>query len=80
MDGSLCLVIDSKALAFCQIEEDLRQFIGGIVVEMNGLGKAALQARVRIDEVVHLIGIAGHDTDELAPIVFQSLQQRVDGL
>ena len=42
---------------------------------MNGLGKAALQSRVRINEIVHLIRIARHDTNELAAVVLQALQQ-----
>ena len=79
MDSSLGILVDLEVLALCQMEEYLRQFVGGIIVEMNGLGETALQSGIRVDEVVHLVGIASHDTDELSSIVFQPLQQSVDG-
>ena len=47
---------------------------------MYRLCKAALQTRVCVNEVVHLVGIASHNTDELSTVILQSFQQRVNSL
>ena len=80
MDGCLRLFIDGEILTLRQIDEDFGQFIRRIVVEMNGLRKAALQSRVRVNEIVHLVGITRNDTDELTTIILQTFKQRVDSL
>ena len=79
VDGSLSIVADGKVLVGSEVEEYLRQFVGSIVIEMDGLGEAALQTGVRVDEVVHLVGISGNYADELSSVVLQTLQQGVDG-
>ena len=76
MNSGTHLVIEHEFLARSHIDEDLREFVGCIVFEMDGLREATLQTRVGVDEVVHLVGIASHDTDKLTTIV----QQGVDGL
>ena len=80
VDSRTGIIIDGKVLAFCQMQEDLRQLIGRVIVEMNGLGKAALQTRVRINKVMHLVGITRHDTNELSTVIFQTFQQCVNSL
>ena len=45
---------------------------------MDGLCKAALQTWVGINEVMHLVGIAGNDTDKLTTVILQTLQQRIN--
>ena len=47
---------------------------------MYRLCEPTLQAWVGIDEVVHLIRVACHNTDELSTIVFQTLQQGINSL
>ena len=44
---------------------------------MDGLGKTTLQSGIRIDEVVHLVSITSHDTNELTTVILQSFQQRI---
>ena len=78
MDSPLGLLIDNKLLLLSKIQEDLRQFVRCIIIKVYRLCEAALQSWVRVDEVVHLVSIARHDTNELTPIVFQALQQGVD--
>ena len=80
MKGTFSLCVEGKVLSLSQVEEYLRQFVGGIVFKMDGLREAALQSRVGIDEFVHVIRITGHDADELATVVLQALQQCVDSL
>ena len=80
MYGILRFLVNGEALVLGQTEEDFGELVGRIVVEMDGLGEAALQSGVGVDEVVHLVGIASHDADELAAVVLQSFQQRVDSL
>ena len=80
MHGSLRLFVEFKLLIRSHIQEYLRQFVRRIVVEMDGLCKAALESGVRVDEVMHLFGISRHDTDKLTAVVLQTLQQRVDSL
>ena len=79
-NGALRLFVDGKVLAFGEIDEDFGQLVGRIVIKMNGLCKAALQSRVGIDEVVHLVGITGNNTNELTTIILQAFQQRIDSL
>ena len=78
MDSTLCLFVNSEVLALGEVDEDFRQLVWSIIIKMDGLCETALQSRVAINEVVHLVGIAGNDTDELAAIIFQTLQQRID--
>ena len=80
MDSTTHYLINSKVLVTCQIQEDLRQFIRCIVVEMNRLCESALQTRVRVNKIMHLVGIASHDTDKLATIILQTFQKRIDSL
>ena len=70
-------IIHCEVLTLCEVNEYLCQFIRRIVIEMDGLGKAALQTRIGINEVMHLVCISCHDTDELSTVVLQSFQQRV---
>ena len=43
-------------------------------------GKARSQPGVGVEEVVHLLGVAGHDHHHLVPAVFDQLDQGVDRL
>ena len=74
------IVIHGEVLTLGKVDEYLRQLIRGVVVEMDGLCETTLQSRVRINEVVHLISITCHDTNELATVILQSLQQGVNRL
>ena len=80
MYGTTRLLIDGKVLAFSQIDKNLCQLVRRIVFEMNSLCKATLQSRIGVYEVMHLVGIAGDDTNELAAIVLQTLQQSINSL
>ena len=80
MDSCTGIIIDSEVLVLCQMQEDFRQLVWRIVIEMNCLCKAALQSWVRVDEIMHLVGIARYDTNELTTVVLQTLQQRVNSL
>ena len=80
MDSGLCILVDSKVLACSKLQEDLCQLVWSIVVEVDSLSEATLQAWVRIDEVVHVVSISSNDTDELTTIVLQTLQQSIDSL
>ena len=80
MDSCLCLFVDGEVLTLRQIDEDFSQFVRRIVVEMNGLREAALQSRICVNEIVHLVGITCNDTDELTTIILQTFEQRVDSL
>ena len=60
--------------------EDGDDFLGGVVREVDGAGKAGLQPGVGRDQVGHLIGVPGHDDgDTIAPVLDQ-LDDGVDGL
>ena len=74
MNGSSGIFIHHEVLGISQMQEYLGQFIRSIVIEMDGLGETTLQSGIGVYEVMHLVSIACHDTDELAPIVFQTLQ------
>ena len=78
--GLFCLFVYREALFRCKIQENLCQLVGCIVVEMDGLRETTLQAGIGVDEVVHLVGIASNNTDELTAVVLQSLQQGVNSL
>ena len=78
--GRLHIFGDGELLRVGHVDEYLGQLFGLVVVEMYGLREAALQSGVRVDEVVHLVGVAGNNADELASVVLQAFQQRVDGL
>ena len=80
MDGSLRVLIDGEFLTRCEIQEYLRQLVWRIIVEMYRLSETALQTRVGVDEVMHLVCIASHDTDELSTIILQTFQKGVNSL
>ena len=73
MHSTFRFFINSELLAFSEIKEDFGQLVRSIVIKVNSLGKAALQSRVTVNEVVHLFRISCDDTDELAAIILQTL-------
>ena len=80
VDSIACRLINHHTLLRGQVDEYLRQLVRVIVVEVDGLREPALQSGIRVDEGVHLLGVASNDAHELTSVVFQSLQQGVDGL
>ena len=80
LDCRLYLIAEHKLARHRHIDEYLCEFLGSIVIKIDCLRETALQSGVRVDEVVHLTGVSRNNTDKLSPVVFQSLQQGVDGL
>src|SRR3712207_2628901 len=60
--------------------EYLDELLDAVVVEVDVLVEARAQPRVRVEEVLHLAGVAGDDDDEVVAVVFHHLQERLDGL
>ena len=80
MNSIACFLIYRKLLTIGKVDEDLRQLIRSVVLEMNSLCKTTLQSRVRINKVMHIVGISGNDADKLSSIIFQALQQGINSL
>ena len=60
--------------------EDMGELIRRIVSKLQALVEAGGDARVGIEEVEHLLGIACDDTDELTAQFLDGLQKGIDGL
>ena len=78
MDSTLSFFVHSKVLTLTEVEEYLREFVGCVVVEVDSLCETALQSRVRIDKVMHVVSITSNNTNELATIILQTLEQGID--
>ena len=75
--GALVAVV---AALLAEVVEDRHQLVGRVVGERDRLREARPQARVRVDERRHLLGVAGGDHhDRVAPVLDQ-LHDRVDRL
>lgn len=48
-----------------------------VVVKKQIIWKSGLQAWVRLDEPIHFFGVARHNHNQLFPVVFHELEQRV---
>ena len=80
MDGCLRIVVNGKVLGGSQILKYLRQLVRCVVVKVDGLRETTLEAGVRVNKIVHIVGITRHNTDEFTTVVLQAFQQCVDGL
>ena len=63
------------ALALAVASEYLGKLFGGVVVDVDAVGEAALEARVGLHQVAHLGLVARADEHELAPVVLHSGHQ-----
>ena len=60
--------------------EDLDELRDRVVGEVDVVREAAAQARVEVDEVAHLVGVAGHDHREVVAVDLHHLDQGRDRL
>ena len=60
--------------------DDQHQLVGRVVLELERLGEPGGQAGVGVQEVEHLVGVAGDDDGDLVAVVLHQLDQRVDRL
>ncbi len=63
-----------------EVPEDLGQLGGRVVVEVQELVEARLEAGVAADKLSHRLGVPGDDDDGVVAVVFHQLQERCDGL
>ena len=59
---------------------DLHQLVDVVVREVDVMGDARAEARVRAEEVVHPVLVTGEDHDQLVPLGLHHLQQDLDRL
>ena len=56
-----CLVGEEVVIALEQLEGDLHELVGGVVVELVAVGETSLKAGVRVEHGIHLFLIARED-------------------
>mmetsp|Transcript_70673 Transcript_70673/g.199548 ORF Transcript_70673/g.199548 Transcript_70673/m.199548 type:complete len:483 (-) Transcript_70673:45-1493(-) len=59
---------------------DLPELLAAVVAELEAERHARLEARIRLEERLHLLVVASEDDDDLATMILDLLDQRVDGL
>ena len=59
---------------------DLLELVVGIVGELDVMRDARAEARVRLEEPLHPVGVAGEDHHEVVAVVLHHLQQDLDRL
>ena len=67
------------ALVFGKDPGDLQQLHGGVVRELDPVGKTAGKAAVGGEEGLHLPGVTCQNDHQLIPVILHPLHQRVDG-
>ena len=60
--------------------EDRQQLVGGVVGELERAREPALEAGIGLDELTHLVGVAGDDHRQVVTVVLHELHERVDRL
>jgi hypothetical protein len=79
-EGHLRLAADVVVCGAGQLAEDLDQLVVRVVVELDGRPEPAGEPGVLREEGHHRLGVAGHDDDELVPVVLHLFDQGVDRL
>ena len=59
---------------------DREQFVVGIVGEVDVMRDARAEAGIGLEELVHPVGVAGENHDEVVALVLHHLQQDLDRL
>ncbi len=77
LDGTL---LEHVAGLFGNKAQDGGHFVLRVVLEVDERAEPALQATVGLEEVVHLLLVAGHDNHQVVAVVLHLLQQGVHGL
>ena len=80
VDVRLGVSVKSVAFLLELLAEDMGELVGRIVGKLQALVEAGGNTGVGIEEVEHLLGVAGDDTDEFATQFLDRLQQGIDGL
>ena len=70
----LRFVVERHAVLRYHAAENLRQFVGVIVMELDGLVESRLKAGVGTDEIRHLFVVTGGDAYELAAAVLHQFE------
>ncbi len=79
-EGDRRLVAELVRLHVEHHERDLHQLVDRVVGEVDVVGDARAQARVRREELVHPIVVTGEDDDEPVPLALHHLEQDLDRL
>ena len=80
VDMRLGIGIEAVTFLLEFLVEDMGELIRRIVSKLQALVEAGGDARVGIEEIEHLLGIACDDTDELTAQFLDGLQKGIDGL
>lgn len=79
-DRRIQVGVDAPAVVGQHRQADLGDLVGGVVLELEGVGDPGAQAGVHVEEVLHLVGVAGEDHHDVAAVVLHEFEDGVDGL
>ena len=74
------LIVEVVLLVLAHQLEDRDELLGRVVGEVDGAHEAALQAGVGVDQLGHLVRVAGGDDRQVVAVVLHELDDRVDRL
>ena len=79
-DARKSFVAEGVSVLFGRTNGDLEQFLFGVILEMEGVGEAGFETFVRIQHLLHLVGVAGKDDDHVSLLFAQLFEQAVEDL
>ncbi len=71
---------EDVAVLFALQKENAHQLRPGVVLEVEELVEAGLEAGVGVEEFAHRLGVARDDHHEIVAVVLHGLEERLDGL
>ena len=72
--------VQSKVIALEHRMKDLHQLVPVVVLKVNDSWKARSNARIMRKQHVHLVLVSRQDDHQIIPVVFDQLDQCVEGL
>ena len=77
--GIIFLIFQAALLAFKIIETDFNGFLRCIVLKVKFVWNTRLETRIRLQKLLHFLGVSCKDNHDFRTVVFHVLENRING-